>query len=318
MTLGFQFSAGTISGRAHIGSGNLLLGKNNQDGYNLELLPNCSIATVQDGSSSGRHSEVGAKIGGRLICRLIYDYVCNGSIDEIKTKEDGALVFERVRRKFLKRMIQILDYMDIPFCGCGSCVVHERSVSVGQLLKEKEKTSRCCSLDRLVHDYFLFTTVGLVITKQVTLYFSVGDGVYACNGDLNFMGPFPDNAPPYIVYPLTSANYPGDWLRFKVHEVLPTKDLDSGLIATDGLNELLEKANQHLPGKDILVGSVEQFWNNDRFYDDREPELITPWLRQLNSEVVRARHDGAGMHLERSFGLLPDDTTLIAFRKRRA
>ncbi len=316
MTLGFQFSAGTISGRAHIGTGNLLFGKNNQDGYSLEVLPNCTIATVHDGSSSGRHSEVGAKIGGRLICRLIYDCVCNGSIDTIRTEEEGVFLFEKVRRKFLKRMIQILDYLDIPFCDCIRCVAEQASISVKKQ-KNVNAEDRCCSLDRLVHDYFLFTTVGLVITPSVSLFFSVGDGVYACNGDLNVLGPFPENAPPYIVYPLTKANYRSEWLRFKLHSVVATEELDSGLIATDGLKELFDKENRHVPGKNIRVGPIEQFWRDDRFYDDGESELITPWLRQLNSEVVRAKQDGDTMHLERSFGLLSDDTTLIAFRKRR-
>lgn len=308
MTLGFQFSAGTISGRAHIGSGNLLLGKNNQDGYNLEVLPNCTIATVHDGSSSGRHSEVGAKIGGRLICRLIYDAVCNGSIDTVQNAEDGELIFEKIRRKFLKRMIQILDYLDVPYCDCIACIVRPS--------KDKQSSNHgCCSLDRLVHNYFLFTTVGLVMTPGVSIFFSVGDGAYAFNGALKILGPFPENAPPYIVYPLTNTAYKTEWLKFKIHAVLPTAELDCGLIATDGISDLLDKENQHIPGKNIQVGPIEQFWMNDRFYDEQEFELITPWLRQLNSEVVRAKKDGDTTRLERSCGLLPDDTTLIVFRR---
>ena len=45
----------------------MLAGRNNQDAYHWACLPQAVMAVVCDGCGSGKHSEVGAQIGARLM-----------------------------------------------------------------------------------------------------------------------------------------------------------------------------------------------------------------------------------------------------------
>src|SRR5437773_2755457 len=58
----FDVAAGSVTGRDHV-----LAGRNNQDAYHWACLPHTVMAVVCDGCGSGKHSEVGAQIGARLI-----------------------------------------------------------------------------------------------------------------------------------------------------------------------------------------------------------------------------------------------------------
>ena len=58
----FEIAAGTVSGRDHRQAG-----KNNHDAYVFSSDASGTVAVVCDGCGSGRHSEVGAKIGARLV-----------------------------------------------------------------------------------------------------------------------------------------------------------------------------------------------------------------------------------------------------------
>jgi len=300
MALGFQISVGSVPGRAHIGSGNLLIGKNNQDAFALEVLDDCIIAIVQDGCSSGSHSEIGAQLGARVLSRLIYDSICGGALSAVTSACDATTQLERIRKKFLTKIVRIANCLEIPCCKCTNSL-------------------RCsCYAKRLLHDFFLFTTVGLIVTEHSAIFFSIGDGLYAMNGEIRELGPFPENAPPYIAYALLpdACDQFQNLLKFRVHAVLPTGELESALIATDGLKELLDRERALIPGKSKRVGSLEQLWTDDRFFDDQPGEFITPWLRQLNSEVVR--FNAAEGRMERCLGLLSDDTTVIALRRHGA
>lgn len=298
MALGFQISAGTIPGRSHVGFGNLLLGKNNQDAFSLRVFDDCIIATVQDGCSSGAHSEIGASIGGRILLTLIHQSI--DTLAAVNSCTEAAEQFEKIRKRLLCKLAQLAELMIQPGCSDDNC---------------KELTHKYCAAKRLLHDCFLFTSFGFLVTPRKTIVFSIGDGVFAINGELKREGPFPYNAPPYVAYALLPSvfNYDADLLKFKIHAVIPTSLVESLLIATDGLIELIDNNTATLPGTNRSVGHISQLWSDDRFFDDSEHNLITPWLRQVNSEVVKTNREA---RLVRSAGLLSDDTTLIAIRKK--
>jgi hypothetical protein len=312
MALGFQVSVGSIPGRAHVGSGNLLNGKNNQDGFVLEVFDDCIIALVQDGCSSGAHSEVGAKVGAKILSRLIYDSIRSGALPAVATADDASLQLERIRRRLLSRLKLIAESLKMPNCICPN-------------------QSKCkCGEKKLVHDFLLFTTVGLIVMPSRTIIFSLGDGMYALNDRIEELGPFPNNAPPYVAYSLFPNLFAvnQELLRYKIHAVIPTQQLNSAMVATDGLKELVGRELRTFPGKQKCIGNLRQLWLDDRFFEDEDQtvekgdhslgngnrELITPWLRQINSEVVRLNTDE--FRMERSAGLLQDDTTVIALRRQ--
>jgi serine/threonine protein phosphatase PrpC len=70
-----EYAIGSIIGRNHV-----LAGKNNQDAYRIVSNEKFIIAVVCDGCGSGKHSEVGAKLGARLVINAIADLL-NQSAD---------------------------------------------------------------------------------------------------------------------------------------------------------------------------------------------------------------------------------------------
>lgn len=323
MALGFQISAGTIPGRAHIGSGNLLVGKNNQDSFALKVFDDCIIATVHDGCSAGAQSELGASIAGRLLVPLLREELGASALHAVNSIDQLKVIFEKIRKRFLCKIAKFASLLattgeNIRACREAPTEVmnaHCNDQQVNEIEYCRELTHKYCSHKNVLHDCFLFTTIGVIVTSKTTVVFSIGDGLFAINGNMTQVGPFPGNAPPYIAYALLPSvfNYDCELLKFKIHAVVPTESVESLLIATDGLNELIGKDSTMLPGKNRLLGHLSQLWSDDRFFDDTEHELITPWLRQVNSEVVKLN---CNAQLERSSGLLSDDTTLIAIRRK--
>ncbi len=144
---------------------------------------------------------------------------------------------------------------------------------------------------------FLFTVVGAVVTPSRTLVFSAGDGVWALNGEVHPLGPFPGNAPPYLAYALLR----GEDVTLAPLALVPTEDVHALLLGTDGAADLAR-----------LAGPLSQFWTEDRYFSN--PDALRRKLALLNRESVRA--DFAAHRLVRTPGLLPDDTTLVVLRRR--
>ncbi len=150
-------------------------------------------------------------------------------------------------------------------------------------------------LERIVDEYLLFTVVGALVTPARTWVFSVGDGIYAVNGDETRLGPFPRNEPPYLGYALlgmyeaeTELRVDGPWV---------TAEVESLLIGSDGAADLAR------PGTDAPdEAGLRQFWSDDRFFNNRDG------VRRRLAVLNRGR-GGAS---------LPDDTTLVVMRRRRA
>ena len=67
----FEIASGTVPGRNHVGRNGLLIGQNNQDGMTILTEPNALIAVVTDGCGSQGQSEVGARLGARLLANEI-------------------------------------------------------------------------------------------------------------------------------------------------------------------------------------------------------------------------------------------------------
>jgi hypothetical protein len=163
-------------------------------------------------------------------------------------------------------------------------------------------------LAQIINDYLLFTIVGVVITPTETVTFSIGDGVVFVNGEISYIGKFDDNAPPYLAYGL----YRRDLIDFHIHDRLPTSSVKSILIGTDGVTDLMEAEFSLLPKKAECVGSISQFWQDDRYFSN--PDQIRRKLSQINHESIKPNWDNRTLIKE--IGLLPDDTTLIVIRRQ--
>jgi len=272
----FEIAGGTITGRVHKANG-----KNNQDAFYFRAEDDLIIGIVSDGCGSGMHSEVGAKLGSRLIAEMIRTYINLGCTSLPR-------VLDEVRLNFLVQLQALVKN----FGG---------------------------SFSQTVVDYFLFTLVGFVITEKETIVFSLGDGVVVINGEIKKLGPFPNNAPPYIVYGITNTslgeNNP-ELLQFKIDYLAKTDDVECLLIGTDGADDLIASADKNLPGKELLVGELNQFWLEDRYF--RNIDMVRRRLAAVNIDSVKYLRNVSSSitEVKKENGLLLDDTTLVVVRRK--
>lgn len=277
---GFEIAAGTIVGRDHV-----MVGKNNQDAFCWMNSRDMIIAIVCDGCGSASHSEVGAKVGAKLILEAIKKqvliYRSSGSTSHIAENS----FWDEIAKDVLAELRILANTMS-------------ESISL------------------VSRDYFLFTVVGAVITPLFSLTFSFGDGVLAINGDVTTIGPFPNNAPPYLAYSgLLDMSFKKDCpelLKFQMHKLLLTEEVQSIFIGTDGVGDFIENQFSKIPGKDEPVGPISQFWEDDRYF--KNPDMIRRRLFLVSRDYQKI--DWEEQKIIKEPGLLSDDTTLIVIRRK--
>jgi protein phosphatase 2C-like protein len=257
-----------IAAASVIGREHARAGRNNQDAFSLLAQGDVFAAVVADGCGSGAHSEVGAQLGARCVAQAVLAVASEG------TSVEAPEFLEAVRARVLKFLTSLTEQLG------GS----------------------------LVGEHLLFTVVGAVVTPANTLVFSAGDGLWALNGQVHPLGPFPHNAPPYLAYGLLS---PGA-VPLERQVLVPTDDVMALMLGTDGATDLAKLSEARMPERDEPVGPLSQYWTDERYF--RNPDELRRRLTLLGRESVRA--DFTAHRLVRTPGLLTDDTTLIVLRRR--
>lgn len=276
----FEIAAGTMVGRDHI-----MAGRNNQDALHFLSSEKTTLAVVCDGCGSSKHSEVGAKIGARLIVETLTRLLANLPDEKVSilNQSDMALLLERTRQDVLAQLRVLANQM-------------------GGL-----------SFSQTISDYFLFTVMGMLLMPSGMFVFSLGDGIYIVNGEINQIGPFENNEPPYLAYGVVGSSLgesSPELIKFQVHQHLPLEKFKSGLLGTDGVTDLIGAEKKNMPGKEEIVGPISQFWQEDRYF--KNPDMIRRRLSILNRESIKPSWEER--HLIREVGLLPDDTTMVVIR----
>lgn len=269
----FQVAAGTMVGTEH-----LRLKKNNQDAYAISEGFVCGkfarVGIVCDGCGSQQSSEVGSKLAAPLLAKsiLAYGTIAKGN-------------FERALHLAEEDVLADL-----------------RKLSRGMYAIKPGWTGT-------VSQTFLFTIIGYFITPDKTWIFSLGDGVYCINNDLH-VKEYEGNAPPYLGYRLIDSKFEN--LTLTIDECLPTEEVQSLLIGSDGVAQLAKLENENIPGKEQPIGPLNQFWEEDRYF--KNPDMVRRKLFLINREMIRP--DWKNRTLKRHPGLLEDDTTLIVVRRK--
>ena len=257
-----------------IAAGSVIGSKNNQDSFSYYQDETTLIAVVCDGCSEGRYSEVGARLGSSILVQSLKSSLPCWSIPS---------ALESSRMEVIRSLRALASIMDSN------------------------------SPSSLVNDYFLFTSVGVIIYKGRVIVFSLGDGIYYLNSGKTILGPFPGNSPPYLAYSgLVKSSLSNDILSFKIHEDIPAYFVDSVLIGTDGVLNLVDSANLCIPGKTETVGDISQFWIDDRYFSNKD--MVRRKLFLANRESTKPNWEEKRLVTEK--GLLPDDTTLVVIRRR--
>ncbi|MFA6194058.1 MAG: protein phosphatase 2C domain-containing protein, partial [Parcubacteria group bacterium] len=238
----FEIASGTVIGRDH-----RVAGKNNQDSFYFQATDELIAAVVCDGCGSSPHSEVGAKIGARTAVIAVQELF----------ESRFAAKNQPCSKDEWTRFIE----------GIGS-KIHMTLYELIKKFAEKSPENFYDKAAKIISDYFLFTIVGFVVTPFDTAIFSIGDGLYSLNGDIRQLGPFPDNAPPYLAYDLVidRTRQCAEYEAFKFHWLIPTPEIRSMMIGTDGVADFTEVAEKNLPGRAELVGPLSQFWDNYLYF----------------------------------------------------
>ena len=276
MHAGFRIAGGSVPGRDHLGRGRLLVGRNNQDAAGWWGTPQVLVALVADGCGAGVHSEVGAHLCVRLLLASL--------------------------RRQLDPLPAALATDGEAITALPATVHAEVLAQLGQLATQMGERP-----DQTIRELLLCTLLGALITPAQTVIFAIGDGVYILNGQVTRIGPFAGNAPPYLAYALLDgAACPPELAdaarQFQILTAVPTAQVETLLLATDGLLDVIARAGEPLPGKTEPLGPVAQFWEDARYLDN--PDAIRRRLALANSQALRP--DGRVVP-----GLLPDDTTLL-------
>lgn len=193
LSLTFVPAVGSVRGREHERTG-----RNNQDAWALDARATSLVAVVTDGCGSGSASEVGARLGARLLTAAISRrLIAEPNSEPTRLLEAAALDTLAVIDETVRRMGG--DYVNT------------------------------------LVEHFLFTVVGAVVQPRETVLFALGDGLLGINGSLRQLE-FAGNAPPYLSYALIpDAVNDLDLVRgIDVVLTTPTRALRSLVLATDG------------------------------------------------------------------------------------
>ncbi len=276
--MSFQIASASVLGRDHVGPG-----KNNQDAVWVAQDSGIILAVVCDGCGSGAHSEVGAKIGARLVAAEVGNLVGDHA-DLLATADSPAVMIAAVNHVLRRAQDNVMAQLRVLANAMG-----ER-------------------LTATVQDYFLFTVVGAAVSSKFTFVFGCGDGVAILNGlDLKLGLTDGTNAPPYLGYHLVGQGRGG----LEAKAVIPTPELTSLVVASDGLEGLLADPEARFPGKPEKVGLVSRLWEDDKLFAN--PDALRRFLVLANrtSEV----YDWKAQTVKREHGLLKDDTSLVVVRR---
>ena len=257
-----------LAGGSWIGRDHRIAGRNNQDSWIISQDENLAICIVADGCGSGKRSEVGSQIGVQLLARAIRTAHTESATHTINWHE--------VQQHVLSHIDILARAMSVPY----------RTV---------------------IEDFFLFTVVGAVIDQQQAVFFTLGDGTIVVNENDVELRAYPDNAPPYLGYCLIQerVNVDPALLQLQAVHTIDTKNLDTFLLATDGIDDFIAREQTPLPGMPDVVGPVTQFTQEDRYFVN--PELISRRLKLVSRDWPIDTPQP---------GLLHDDTTLIVGRYR--
>lgn len=173
-TIRWEVAAGTVQGRDHRNAG-----RNNQDAFCWCRAGDVLVAVVADGCGSGAFSEVGARLGSRILAESLRRRLLE------TPPTDVTALLEDARRELLATLAPVV-------AGLGG-----RSGPT-------------------VSEHFLFTLVGALVGPDEAWVFGAGDGVWAVDEKVTVVESV-DNTPRYPGYGLVDGVNAGPPLEVWAH-----------------------------------------------------------------------------------------------------
>ena len=274
-----QVAGGSIPGSDHLTRGNLLIGRNNQDAFRIDHVNGYAAATICDGCGSQLHSEVGAQLG----CMLWQNCLLRQTMNLTSHRSIPDQLWERALNDFLAQL-RVLAISMTPPGG---------------------------SFTKTVEQNLLFTIIGALWSQEMIWPYSFGDGILITNDYVNVLEPSTGNQPCYPAYRIIKSTFDEKDLQLTTHPPLILTETSYFAIGSDGVNDLIAAEHKLIPGTEMEVGPISQFWESDVYF--RNNDALRRRLALINSEVIR--YDQQGSRLVKHYRLLRDDTTLVVLRR---
>jgi len=256
------------AGGSWIGRKHRIEGRNNQDSWTIVETDGLMIGVIADGCSTTAHSELGSRLGANIVAESVRFAYGSGQ---------RPINWQRLQLHILAQLDSIVTSMG------------------GDYLQT-------------VQDHFFFTFVGCIIDRTQAIFFAFGDGSIVINGVVHALGPFPNNAPPYLGYCLLgdAVNMDPELLVLRPVIKFPdVSELNSFMLASDGIDDLIISRDLLRPGLKVPVGPIDQFWTDDICFSNKIE--VTRRLKLISRDFPEKNPE---------FGHLSDDTTLIVGRRR--
>ena len=183
--------------------------RNGQDAVASWLGADAAAIVVCDGCSAGAGSEMGARLGAQLVTGALARRLAGGA-----AAGDEAM-WRGMRAETVASLALLLERLG------------------PELESGNGRTRLGAVLENALRDGFLFTIVAAAVTRDEVAVWALGDGAYALGTSSRVLGPFADNAPPYLAYDLLGEPH-------AAHLRVESASCGSVVIATDGVVDLIE------------------------------------------------------------------------------
>jgi len=263
-----------IAGGSVTGRDHITINKPNQDSYDWIKSDEFIIATICDGCGSRPHSEVGARLGSKLFNTYLLQNFKRLNLQSYDKFKDSFIQTIEIATLFLVETLRKLavDMSFKPLCT--------------------------------INDHFLFTIITVIITKEFTGITIIGDGVYHVD-ETTVNSESKSNTPYYPIYKLMGKPF-----EIQDEIIMHNSTWKFLSIGSDGCTHLINAAEKNVPGKNNVVGALEQF-KNDKYY--KNTDMVRRRLAQINKTTQRIDWENKKINVEH--GHLKDDTTLISIRR---
>ena len=277
---GFQIAGGSVPGYLHTKPGEPVW-RNNQDAFTWRATESYLVAALCDGCGRMPWSEFGSRLGATLVTSVLAKFL------------DGGLA---------------LAQADAP------AILSLAKLEMTEALRGL--AAHAAEAERFLAEHCLYTIMGLVMDAERALIFALGDGAFAVNGDVTVLPAYEGNKPPYLAYHIVPSTLAPDALEFRILADLPTSEITSLMIGSDGVGDFIAAEHLPLPVLGTPVGPLSQFWEDESYTTNADK--IRRRLAMANREWIDYGIDGDGRLARRPHlksGLLGDDTTLVVVRR---
>ena len=231
----------------------------------------CSAAVVVvcDGCSSGAASEVGARLGAKLFARAV-----GARLESGESPSDPAM-WADARAEVVAQLGALADQMARGACvtsapndvvgiagdvragaiddvlGVAGAMTGARGDVVGVAgamtgargdvvgVAGDARAAGAAAFAEVVREHLLFTVVAAAVRGDEAAVWALGDGVYSFGYYARQLGPFADNAPPYLGYDLLGDARPAHFEVVCLRRGTRGGGVDAIVVGTDGAAEII-------------------------------------------------------------------------------